>query len=78
MNKLMIKLINLYQKYLSKYLGGSCKYLPTCSNYAKEAYEKHNFFYATYLMIWRILRCNPFSKGGYDPVPEPKKKRFQN
>jgi len=77
MNKLMIKLIKLYQRYLSKYLGGSCKYLPTCSNYAKEAYEKHNFFYATFLMIWRILRCNPFSKGGYDPVPEPKKKQYQ-
>lgn len=74
----MIKLIKLYQRYLSKYLGGSCKYLPTCSNYAKEAYEKHNFFYATFLMIWRILRCNPFSKGGYDPVPEPKKKQYQN
>lgn len=52
-----------------------CRYHPTCSHYAHEAFEKRNFFVAAVLSAWRILRCNPFSKGGYDPVPEPKKKQ---
>ena len=46
-----------------------CKYSPTCSNYAFGCYKKFNFFKASVLTFWRILRCNPFSKGGYDPVP---------
>lgn len=74
MNKLMIKLINFYQQRFSHLLGKNCRYTPTCSQYAKEAYGRFNFFKATYLTIYRILRCNPFSKGGYDPVP-PKRKR---
>lgn len=74
MNKLFIKLILFYQRHLSKYLGNNCRYTPTCSNYAIEAYQKHSFFYATFLTIYRIIRCNPFSKGGFDPVPEPKKR----
>lgn len=74
MNKLIIKLINFYQKRLSGALGKNCKYIPTCSQYAKEAYERFNFFKATALTIWRLLRCNPFSKGGYDPVPPKNKK----
>ncbi|ACD91540.1 protein of unknown function DUF37 [Chlorobium limicola DSM 245] len=62
-------LIRFYRTYLSVLLGPSCKYYPTCSQYALDAYGEHNFFYASWLTIWRVLRCNPFSKGGYDPVP---------
>lgn len=65
----MIFLIKFYQKAISPYLGhGKCKYYPTCSQYALEAFRKKSFFKALGLTIWRILRCNPFSKGGYDPL----------
>ena len=69
MNKLIIKLINTYQKRISPNTNPHCKYSPTCSAYAKEAFLKFNFFYALILSVYRILRCNPLSKGGYDPVP---------
>jgi len=77
MKKLMIKLINIYKKAtINK--NSTCKYTPTCSNYAIDCYNNYNFFYATILVIWRILRCNPFSKGGYDPIPKFKdKERFK-
>ncbi len=69
MNRIMIFIVNLYRKYISPALGqNKCRYTPTCSEYAIQAYKKHNFFKATFMSIWRILRCNPFSKGGYDPV----------
>lgn len=73
MRKLAIRLIRLYQQNIRR--QPHCRYTPTCSQYAIEAYEKHNFIYATLLTIWRILRCNPFSKGGYDPVPRTRKER---
>lgn len=70
MKYICISIIKFYRKYLSAYIGfGCCKYTPTCSTYALEAYEKYGFFKGTWLSVWRILRCNPFSKGGYDPVP---------
>ena len=70
MKQLMIKLIRIYRKYISPLKGGpTCIYMPTCSQYAIEALEKHGAIKGTLLSIWRILRCNPFSKGGYDPVP---------
>jgi hypothetical protein len=72
MRKLMIRMIRAYQRGTAG-KNPTCKYLPTCSNYAIDAYENYNFFYATLLMIWRILRCNPFSRGGYDPIPKYKK-----
>jgi len=72
-NTVPILLIRFYQTFLSPLLGPSCKYHPTCSNYALEAYGTHNFLYASWLTIWRVLRCNPFSKGGFDPVPPAKK-----
>lgn len=68
-NRLFIALIGLYRSYLSPLLGPSCRFYPTCSQYALEAYRHHNFFKATWLSVWRVLRCNPFSRGGYDPVP---------
>ena len=74
-NKLFIKLIRIYQKFISPLLGNNCRFIPTCSCYGIEAYQKHNFFYATFLTIKRILRCNPLSKPGFDPVPLPKKKK---
>ena len=74
MRKTMIKLIEWYQRQSSN-SNPTCRYHPTCSNYAKEAYQTHNFFYASFLSVWRILRCNPLSKGGYDPVPKPKKRK---
>ena len=74
MNKLMIRLIEWYQNQ-TKGSNPTRRYHPTCSHYAKEAYQKHGFLRASLLSTWRILRCNPFSKGGYDPVPKPKKER---
>ena len=70
MKKLCIWLIRFYQKHLSKMKGhGTCIFYPTCSQYAIDAYEKYGFFKGTRLAVWRIVRCNPFSEGGYDPVP---------
>ncbi len=64
----IIKLIKMYQRApLSSH--SSCKYYPTCSNYAIKALEQHGLIKGLGLSIWRILRCNPFSKGGIDNVP---------
>ena len=70
MKHVMIWLVRLYQKYISPLKRPCCRFTPTCSSYAIEAYKKRGFFIGTILTVWRILRCNPFSKGGYDPVPE--------
>lgn len=75
MNKLFIKLINLYQSLRKNDGKGHCRYSPSCSNYAKEAFQKFNFFKAFLLTVYRILRCNPLSKGGFDPVPKTKKEK---
>lgn len=70
MKKFFIILIKLYQKYISPLKkSSSCIYTPTCSAYALEALEKYGAFKGMYLTIRRILRCHPFHKGGYDPVP---------
>lgn len=67
---LMIGLIRLYQKYLSPLkVRTHCIYTPTCSQYAIEALKKYGIIKGLLLSIWRILRCNPFAKGGFDPVP---------
>ena len=73
MKEVMIYLIKLYQKIPGKF-HDSCRFVPTCSNYAIEAYQKYGFFIGTYLTIKRILKCNPWGGYGYDPVPERKKK----
>ena len=72
MKKVLIKLIKFYQREISSRTKPKCKYFPTCSQYGIEAIERFGAFKGTLLTIWRILRCNPFSKGGYDPVPERK------
>ena len=64
----LIYLIRLYQKIPGPW-HGYCKFQPTCSNYAIGVLEEFGVFKGSYLAIKRILRCNPFSKGGYDPVP---------
>lgn len=69
-NFILIGLVKFYKKFISPMKRhGSCKYIPTCSQYALEALQKYGPFKGTYLAVKRILRCNPFSKGGYDPVP---------
>ena len=68
--RLLIILIKLYRKYISPLKRyPSCRYIPTCSQYAIEAIEKYGALKGGLLALWRIIRCNPFSKGGYDPVP---------
>ena len=67
--KILIQMIKFYQKYLSPLKTTKCPYIPTCSNYGLQAIEKYGAFKGGLLTIWRILRCNPFSHGGYDPVP---------
>ena len=65
----MIRGIRVYQKYLSPLKYTKCPYYPTCSQYGLEAIEKYGAVKGGALAVWRILRCNPLSKGGYDPVP---------
>jgi putative membrane protein insertion efficiency factor len=67
--QLSISLIHFYQRYLSPLKRTKCPYVPSCSQYGLEAIEKHGVIKGSVLSLWRILRCNPFSKGGYDPVP---------
>jgi hypothetical protein len=70
MKKILIGLIKFYRKYLSPLKRTStCIYIPTCSQYGIEAIEKYGALKGGILTIWRIIRCNPFAKGGYDPVP---------
>ncbi len=64
----MVMLIRLYQLTLSPYIGRQCRFMPTCSNYFIEALRKKGLVRGTLMGIWRLLRCNPFCKGGYDPV----------
>lgn len=69
---LLLKGIGIYRKGISPLTPPSCRFRPTCSAYAMEAIRLHGALKGSALAIWRILRCNPLSKGGYDPVP-PKK-----
>ena len=75
MKYVMIWLIRLYQKFISPLFPGCCRFTPTCSQYGLEAFRKRGFFVGFILTAYRILRCNPFCAGGYDPVPE---KGFRN
>jgi putative membrane protein insertion efficiency factor len=63
-----IKLIEFYQKYISPMKKPSCRFYPTCSQYAIDALNKYGFIKGTYLSVKRILKCHPFHPGGYDPV----------
>ncbi|ADR18938.1 membrane protein insertion efficiency factor YidD [Calditerrivibrio nitroreducens] len=68
LKKLLLEMINFYQMAISPFLGNNCRFYPSCSAYAKEAIEKKGVFKGILLSIWRILRCNPFNKGGIDHV----------
>ena len=74
MKKMLIAVIKGYQRYLSPLKHTKCPYYPSCSNYGLEAVEKYGAVKGSIMALWRILRCNPFSKGGVDPVPDPKDK----
>lgn len=77
MKKLILGLIRFYRRHISPHLPPMCRYYPTCSCYAIEAIETHGAFKGSLMALWRILRCNPFSVGGYDPVP-PKKEKHRD
>lgn len=66
---LLIALARAYQMTLSPFLGGQCRFIPSCSNYFIEAVRTRGPLVGLALGLWRIARCNPFTKGGYDPVP---------
>ena len=71
MKKIMINIIKFYKKHISIFFekwGIKCKFYPTCSEYSIQAIEKYGVLKGIFLTIKRILRCNPFSKGGYDPL----------
>ncbi len=71
MKKILLKLIKLYKKFISPIFqsnGTHCKYYPTCSEYTKQAIEKYGCIKGSLKGIIRIIKCNPFSKGGYDPL----------
>ena len=72
MKKVLIAIIKFYQKNISPRKISCSRFTPTCSAYAIEAIQKRGAIVGTALSIWRILRCNPLCKGGYDPVPEKK------
>jgi uncharacterized protein len=65
----LIALIRAYRLTLAGWLGGQCRFVPTCSHYAEEAIRTHGALRGSALATWRILRCNPFGAGGIDPVP---------
>ena len=69
MKRFLLKLICFYQTSVSPLQPPRCRYIPTCSEYTKEAIEKYGAAKGTWLGFRRFLRCNPFHKGGYDPVP---------
>lgn len=68
-SRILIGAIRLYKRFLSPLLPPSCRFTPSCSRYTVEAIQKHGALRGTLLGAWRILRCNPFGKGGHDPVP---------
>lgn len=73
MKRFFVVLIKFYQKNLSPYLPSACRFRPTCSEYAIEAFETRGVFVGFFLTVFRVLRCNPLCKGGYDPVPQKRK-----
>jgi putative membrane protein insertion efficiency factor len=69
MKTLLLALIRAYQYALRPLLGANCRFYPSCSDYAREALEKHGALKGSWLALRRILRCHPYHPGGYDPVP---------
>lgn len=75
MKRIFIAIVRFYQKHISPMKGPCCRFTPTCSQYAIEAFEEWGAVIGLGLSIWRILRCNPLCKGGYDPVPTRNRKK---
>jgi hypothetical protein len=76
MTRILLSILAAYRRWLSPALhtlspGGGCKFLPTCSEYASQAITLHGPLRGVYLASWRLLRCHPFTRGGFDPVPQP-------
>ncbi|MBO7525924.1 MAG: membrane protein insertion efficiency factor YidD [Clostridia bacterium] len=71
-NKISVYIVKFYQKRISSGTRSRCIYIPSCSNYALDAFKKRSFFVAVFLVIKRLLRCNPLRRGGFDPVPDSK------
>lgn len=69
MGNVIVALIRLYQRLISPLLGENCRFSPSCSQYAIEAIQARGVFAGVGYAAWRIVRCQPFCKGGYDPVP---------
>lgn len=70
MKRFLLACIGFYRGHISPHTPPACRFRPTCSQYAVTAIERFGPWKGTRLALWRILRCNPFCKGGYDPVPE--------
>lgn len=68
LKNISLKLILFYKSSLSPYFGGKCKFEPSCSNYGYDAINKHGFSKGSFMIFFRLLKCNPLSRGGYDPV----------
>jgi uncharacterized protein len=66
----LLLLVRLYRVFLSPFFGGACKFYPSCSRYGYEAIAKHGAWRGSVLAVKRLLRCRPFTKGGFDPVPD--------
>ena len=69
MTGMALWLLRFYKRWLSPLLPAACRFEPSCSVYAMEAYSRYGFWKGSRLTAWRLLRCNPFCPGGYDPVP---------
>jgi putative membrane protein insertion efficiency factor len=69
MRRLGLAVIRSYQRWISPSLPPACRYQPTCSHYGYESIERHGLLHGSWLTLKRLVRCNPFVSGGYDPVP---------
>lgn len=70
MNRVLIRIIQIYQFTIGRMLPRVCRFEPTCSSYAIEALREHGLLRGLSLSVWRILRCNPYCEGGWDPIPK--------
>ncbi|MGI6319158.1 MAG: membrane protein insertion efficiency factor YidD [Firmicutes bacterium] len=71
LKEIVLKLIALYQRFISPLLAPRCRFYPSCSQYCYEAVEQYGIIKGLFLGLKRIFRCHPFNEGGYDPVPPP-------